>query len=127
MVSRCQKRDQIMPSYSFICEKCDHHFEIFLSFSDYDNHNVKCESCKSKKIFRNYNEDCAEMTASVKKADSELKTIGDLAARNTDRMSDDQKQSLKEKHNSYREESFQNGLPSGMTKMNKTGKKIKWT
>jgi putative FmdB family regulatory protein len=116
-----------MPSYSFVCEECDHHFEIFLSISNYENHKTKCVSCKSKKIFRNYNEDCSTITSSIKKSDSELKTLGHLAARNTDRMSEDQKQALKEKHNSYREESFQNGLPAGMSKIQKPKKKTKWT
>ena len=116
-----------MPSYSFICEKCDAHFEIFLSFKEYDEGTTKCISCKSKKLYRDYNEDCSTISASIKKADSELKTIGDLAARNTERMSDDQKEALKQKHNSYREESFQNGLPKGMSQIKKPKKKIKWT
>jgi hypothetical protein len=66
------------------------------------------------------------MSASVVKADSELKTLGDLANRNRDRMSEDHKQALNTKHNAYRDNSPLPDLPSGMTRMKKT-KGTKWT
>jgi hypothetical protein len=66
------------------------------------------------------------MGSSVIKSDSELKTLGDLANRNRDRMSEDQKQSLYEKHNAYKEQGPTQDLPKGMTRMKKT-KGVKWT
>lgn len=55
------------------------------------------------------------IASSVKKSDTELKTIGDLAKRNSERMSDDQKQDLHIKHNSYKDNKEQTKeLPKGM-------------
>jgi len=70
-------------------------------------------------------EDVSTLNASVKKADSELKTLGDIANRNRDRMSDDQKQALSEKHNAYRDNEVLKDLPQGMSRMKKQPK-IKW-
>jgi hypothetical protein len=63
--------------------------------------------------------------ASVKKSDSELKTIGDLARRNSDKFSDDEKTHLYNKHNSYKYEESTKQLPSGMSRLKKP-KKTKW-
>jgi len=45
-----------MPGYDFICEKCDHNFEIFLPISDREKPlKEKCPSCgKTKCIVRNF-------------------------------------------------------------------------
>lgn len=116
-----------MPTYSYHCNKCNKDFEIFFYIKDYVE-NPKCEYCKeNKQINRLYNKDILTQSASVKKADSELKTIGDLANRNRDRMSEDEKNSLHKKHNSYKEEPSKKELPKGMTRMKKPEKKIKWT
>ena len=93
-----------MPTYSFICESCHKVFEVFLSFKEYDEkNNIACELCGSKKVCRNYVEDALSVGSSVRKADSELKTIGDLANRNRDRMTDDHKAALYEKPNSKKD------------------------
>jgi putative FmdB family regulatory protein len=114
-----------MPSYSYFCEKCKEKFEIVCSIKDYTPQ-AKCGSCnRSNNVYRLYREDLLTLNASVKKSDSELKTIGDLAARNTDRMSDDQKQALYAKHNDYKEKPSQKELPKGMSRINKP-KKPKW-
>jgi hypothetical protein len=63
---------------------------------------------------------------SVKKSDSELKTIGDLANRNRDKISDDHKSYLDQKHNAYKEELSTKQLPQGMSRMQKPKTKIKW-
>jgi superfamily II RNA helicase len=65
-------------------------------------------------------------STSIRKSDSELKTIGDLANRNRDRMSDDQKQTLTQKHNLYKNKEEKKQLPSGMTRLKKQHK-TKWT
>lgn len=116
-----------MPTYSYHCDKCKKDFELFFYIKDYIE-NPKCKYCNNKdKTHRLYNKDILTQSASVKKTDSELKTIGDLANRNRDRMSEDQKASLYKKHNSYKEEQSQKQLPKGMSRMKKPESKIKWT
>jgi hypothetical protein len=85
---------------------------------------IKCPSCK-KIISRDYNTDMVTINGTVKKSDSELKTVGDLAQRNGDKLSDDEKIYLHQKHNSYKDKKDQTELPKGMTRMKKQPK-IKW-
>lgn len=114
-----------MPSYSYTCLNCNCCFELFAYIKDYDP-NPKCSSCNSKKTERNYITDLQTINASVKKSDSELRTIGDLANRNRDKLSEDQKLELHNKHNSYKEQQSDKPLPKGMTRLKKQPK-IKWT
>ncbi len=114
-----------MPVYSYTCTKCNHNFELFFTFSNYTE-TPNCASCQSKKTQRDYSIDLSTINGSVKKSDSELKTIGDLANRNRDRLSDDEKQHLYHKHNDYKDSNDQKPLPKGMKRMKKT-KGIKWT
>jgi putative FmdB family regulatory protein len=114
-----------MPNYSYLCNSCNSNFELFYTISKYIE-KPKCPVCKSTKTNRDYELDIVTQFASVKKADTELKTIGDLAKRNTDRMSDDQKHSLYIKHNSYKEQKQEDKpLPKGMT-YKKKPPKPKW-
>ena len=113
-----------MPTYSYGCDKCNNEFELFFYIKDYDP-NPKCLVCKSAKTHRRYVLDVSTQNCSVKKSDSELKTIGDLANRNRDRMSTDQKNALYQKHNDYKEVEDQKPLPKGMTRIKK-GKKTIW-
>jgi putative FmdB family regulatory protein len=113
-----------MPTYTYLCDSCNSEFELFFYIKDYTEHPA-CSLCNSKKTLRQYAKDVSTQSASVKKSDSELKTIGDLAKRNSDRMSDDEKHALYMKHNSYKEEKDLKPLPSGMSRMKK-GSKIKW-
>lgn len=63
------------------------------------------------------------ISSCIKKHDSELKTIGDLANRNNDKFSEDKKASLRNKHNEYKEDtSYQKELPSGMSRIKKPRK-----
>jgi hypothetical protein len=87
----------------------------------------KCEHCKSNKTHRLYIEDIKTLNTSIKKSDSELKTIGDLANRNRDRLSQDHKTNLEQKHNDYKEETSQKELPKGMSRIQKPKVKTKWT
>ena len=114
-----------MPTYSYSCNKCNKSFELFFYIKDYIEQ-PKCPLCRSKQTNRCYIEDVSTLSASVKKADSELSNLGDLANRNRDRMSDDQKQFLFQKHNEYREDKSSTDLPSGMSRMKKQPK-TKWT
>jgi len=113
-----------MPTYTYQCSKCENVFEIFSSIADYKD-TVKCSECK-RQAHRMYVDDLLTLNGSVRKADSELKTIGDLARRNSEKFSDDYKAHLHEKHNAYKETPSTNTLPKGMTRMKKT-KGVKWT
>ena len=113
-----------MPNYSYFCEKCNLSIEKFFYISEYQE-KIKCDTCK-KYCERDYQLDVCSQSASVKKADSELKTIGDLANRNRDRMSNDQKNELDRKHNEYKDQELAKELPKGMSRIKKP-KKIKWS
>jgi hypothetical protein len=112
-----------MPEYTYKCEKCKEIFTLITSIANYQS-NPKC-SCGSKSK-RCYAQDCSTINSSVRKNDNELKTLGDLALRNTERMSDDQKEALRIKHNEYKEKPSTKKLPKGMTRIPKQPK-IKWT
>lgn len=114
-----------MPTYSYSCNKCNKDFELFSSIRDYIEQ-PQCIYCKSLDTSRSYIKDVITQNTSVRKADSELKTIGDIANRNRDRLSEDEKIALHNKHNSYKEEAPQTELPKGMKRLKKQPK-IKWT
>lgn len=113
-----------MPTYSYHCDECNYCFELFSYIRDYKP-NPECPKCLSQKTNRQYVADAMTLMTSVKKSDSELKTLGDLALRNSEKMSDDQKHDLYMKHNSYKEDSDSKPLPSGMSRVKKPPK-IKW-
>jgi hypothetical protein len=79
----------------------------------------KCTFCNSKKTVRSYQDDLSTLNTSIKLSDSEIKTLGHLANRNSDKMSEDQKIALYKKHNSYKDEPSHKELPSGMSRMKK--------
>lgn len=112
-----------MPTYTYICDKCNQKFEIFLSFSDY-NENQTCPLCQTLS-HRSYIDDFMECNGFVKLADSEIKTLGHLAHRNTEKMSNDQKQELFKKHNDYKYTESTKPLPKGMSRIQK-GQKTIW-
>lgn len=113
-----------MPTYTYFCNNCNKMFELFSYIKDY-NSNPECPTCTKINTNRLYDVDVRTQSASVKKSDSELKTLGDLAQRNTERMSEDQKRELYIKHNSYKEEKLETKpLPSGMSRMKKGPKPI---
>ena len=114
-----------MPCYSYFCEKCNAKFEIVCSIKDYTE-SADCNLCGSKNTHRSYIEDLSTLNMSVKKHSSELKTIGDIANRNRDSLSDDHKAALEYKHNSYKEEKSNKELPKGMSRIDKPKTKTKW-
>jgi len=114
-----------MPAYTFFCESCNKKYEVVSSIKDYHDR-LPCDSCGSgKSVYRLYTEDAATLNTSVRKSDDELKTIGDLANRNRDRLSEDQKTQLYNKHNSYKDQESVKELPKGMSRIKKP-EKIKW-
>ena len=114
-----------MPTYSYHCDGCDENFELFFYIKDYVA-NPKCIKCNKKSTHRRYVDDVLTQSSSIKKSDTELKTVGDLANRNRDRMSEDQKAELYKKHNNYKESESETPLPKGMKRLKKQPK-IKWT
>lgn len=114
-----------MPTYSYICEKCQCIFEQFYYIKDYIEQ-PKCSHCGCKKTHRSYQDDLARSSGFVKKSDDELKTVGDLANRNRDRLSNDQKIELHHKHNKYKEQSSSKVLPQGMSRMKTNKTKNRW-
>lgn len=115
-----------MPTYSYSCNRCKKNFELFLYLNQYEQQ-PKCPHCKSKKTYREITRDAATINSSVIKNDSELKTLGDLANRNRDRMSFDQKLNLDQKHNEYKEIQSNKELPRGMNRITKPKHKTRWT
>lgn len=116
-----------MPTYSFFCEGCKKKFELYLSLHQYDKFKKICPCCnKDKKVIRLYSEDLLSLSTSIRKNDSELKTIGDLANRNRDKMSEDHKAHLSAKHNDYKEFTQTKELPKGMSRIQRPKHKIKW-
>jgi len=115
-----------MPNYTYTCDICNDKFELFYRISEYKE-NPKCPQCNnSTHTHRCYISDAMTQFTSVKKSDSELKTLGDLAKRNSDKMSQDQKIDLHNKHNSYKENKIETKpLPSGMS-YKKKPPKPKW-
>lgn len=113
-----------MPTYTYYCNNCKSEFELFFYMKDYIEKPL-CSCCNNKNTCRQYIADVITQNTSVRKSDSELKTIGDLAKRNSDRMSDDQKHFLYMKHNEYKDEKDLKPLPTGMSRIKK-GNKIKW-
>lgn len=111
-----------MPTYSYYCDSCKKDFELFFYIKDYVENPI-CEECKHS-TSRLYAKDVLTQTSSVKKSDSELKTLGDLALRNSDRMSSDEKIALEKKHNAYRDIDDK-PLPKGMSRVKKPPKP-KW-
>jgi putative FmdB family regulatory protein len=39
-----------MPSYEFICEKCEKQFLLYLSLAEYEKKQYACPKCKSRKV-----------------------------------------------------------------------------
>lgn len=114
-----------MPTYSYHCNSCKKDFELFFYIKNYVE-KPKCLYCTSIKTERKYIDDVITQNASVRKSDSELKTIGDLANRNRDRLSEDEKIALHKKHNDYKDQGLVKELPKGMSRIKKPNK-IKWT
>jgi putative FmdB family regulatory protein len=41
-----------MPTYDYICNNCNQHFDVFLTFAEYGKKTVTCAHCKSKNVRR---------------------------------------------------------------------------
>lgn len=106
-----------MPEYNFKCDKCNEIFTKVWTISSYDNKikNLKCPSCKSSKIFREY--DLDQVVGNYINGLHECKTLGEYADKQTAKMSRDERDaklaSFKTKKNPN---SGMKQLPNGMTR-----------
>ena len=102
-----------MPEYSYICdtenEGCGHFFSVFQNLSQYKPLK-KCPSCSKHRLIRAYEED---HVYSSTKSSTKGMTLGSLADKNTSRLSADEKESLRKKHNEYKGTNNK-PLPKGM-------------
>ncbi len=39
-----------MPTYDFVCQKCEKPFTLIMSISEYDSKKLRCPKCKSTKV-----------------------------------------------------------------------------
>ena len=113
-----------MPNYTYFCNSCNNEFELFFTIKQYVSQ-PECSVCQSENTQRHLTKDINSQSFSVKKHNSELKTLGDLAQRNTDKLSDDEKNHLYQKHNSYKDKELEVSLRSGMNRIKKP-QKPKW-
>lgn len=113
-----------MPEYSYACDHCGNRVSVICSISQYQEF-IECDKCANK-CYRAYDIDMPTIQCSVKLAVSEIKTLGHLAQRNTETMSQDQKDELYRKHNAYKEDAPEKPLPKGMKRLKKQPK-IQWT
>lgn len=107
-----------MPQYTFDCNDCKNKFEITCWICEYDAciKLLECPKCNSRNVQRDYITD--KTTTSIILADDKLK-LGELAKRNTERMSDEEKAALNYKHNEYLYNEPEHDLPSGMKRTRK--------
>lgn len=90
-----------MPCYVYECEKCSHQFEDFASMLS--DPLVKCPKCKKKALNR-----IPQMTHGfIKLGDSELKTVGHMADRRRDKMSNSEMVEREEKRPKLNKRKYQ--------------------
>lgn len=89
--------------YSFFCKYAGcklSSFEVtYQSIKEYKSYGI-CPSCGYKSEERDYLADLP--ASSIVKSDDQLKTVGDLAKRNTDKFSNDKKEHIWRENNHYR-------------------------
>jgi len=111
-----------MPSYSYKCnnKKCGLEFEEFMTMDEYDRCKILCPRCRTKAT-REFLKDLP--ATSVKLSNDQIK-LGHLAQRNSEKLSNDERNHLNYEHNKYKYEEPTKDLPSGMTRTKKfTNKK----
>ena len=81
-----------MPSYTYACGACEHQFVEFQSI--HDKPLKKCSNCGKLKLER-----LIKVAPAVHVKDKEAKTVGDLAIKNTSKMSCQQYEDLQRNAN----------------------------
>ena len=106
--------------YTFICDNCNFQLESLQEIANYKSLK-KCPECKKNKLYRDYAAD--SVNVSVRLGNDEIK-VGHLADRNTQRLSNDEKNELTKKHNAYKDQDISDKLPEGMSQIKKKDKKV---
>ena len=108
-----------MPEYTFRCRKCSEATSLFCSISEYDTKKskVKCSSCKSKKMERDFETDNIGGFVSVSL--SVCKTIGQYADKQSEKYSRSQKEDMIENFKTKKTGGMKT-LPKGMSRMKYT-------
>lgn len=103
-----------MPEYTFECDKCKSVFSITVSIQEYDTvlNKLKCPSCKSSKVYREYA--CDNVHGHV----NEIRTLGQLAEVNTKKYGSELVSKMRDEHKTKREEGMKE-LPHGMKRVRK--------
>lgn len=104
-----------MPTYTFLCDKdkdgCGFDFEKTISFKDFDTKvkkkRITCPKCKKRKPVINVIHVPLHVGITGR-------TLGAVADRNGETMSEDHKQALRKKHNEYKDTPSTKELPDGM-------------
>ena len=114
-----------MPEYIFRCDKCEIHFSITCSMSQYTQKkkSVKCPECNRKGI-RDLSFD--NVGGSAVLSLSECKTIGHYADKQTSKYSKDQVEEMKRNFKTKRVSSHEE-LPEGMSRMDKPSGNQQWS
>ena len=110
-----------MPTYTYFCQNFQLVFEKFANISDYQDKEI-CPQCGySRKVSREFAQDAKTIHTNIITSDNEI-TIGQLASRNTKKMTRDEKIDKYYEHNKYKWEGPELDMPKGMTHINKTDK-----
>lgn len=109
-----------MPEYSYTCDTdnggCGHCFSVFQTLSQYKLLK-RCPNCSKHKLIRSYEEDCVYSST---KSSTKGMTLGSLADKNTSKLSSDERESLRKKHNEYKSTNDK-PLPKGMKRKKEEG------
>ena len=103
-----------MPTYEYHCKNCLKDFEVFQNIQDFCLINT-CPICKQQTAVMRF----TPQNCYVKLADSEIKTLGHLASRNSENKSSDEIASIKRKNMEYRHKGPDKPLPPGMSRIKK--------
>ncbi len=120
-----------MPEYTYVCDKehrqwnnntgCGYIFALVCSVKQYTS-SPFCPICgRNDAVVRNYRED--NVSVGVTLGDDQL-TVGHMAKRNTDNLSNDEKVSLYNKHNAYKFQKSKVKLGKGMKSYGKLGERV---
>lgn len=110
-----------MPTYTYYCSKCDNRFEIFANIGNYKQC-YECPKCNDiSDVTRALGYDISTVHREVIANDDNI-TLGQLADRNTKKMSRDEKINRYYEQNKYKWEGQESNLPKGARKVRKDDK-----
>jgi len=104
-----------MPEYSFSCEKCDHNFSEIWSMPEYDCKvkKVKCPSCKSKRVYRDFATD--NFVPNYVKGLHEAATLGEYADKQVKKLGKAKVEQMRRDQKTKKRNDLEGKLPEGMS------------